>query len=118
MNAILPRKIPKAPKRSTRWRSQAHLKHVRSYACANCGSMANVEAAHIRLGSGAGMGQKPDDFRAVGLCGGPDGCHARQHRVGEETFWKDRDTEALIAAYIHESPRRFEIEQVMRERGE
>lgn len=68
------------------------------------------------MGSGAGLGQKPDDWRAVPLCTGLDGCHARQHQVGEETFWKGRDVEALIAEFIKASPRRQEIEQVRRER--
>jgi hypothetical protein len=57
----LPPRIPKKAKRATRWRSQAHLAFVRSFACANCGSMVSIEAAHVRLGSGAGMGTKPDD---------------------------------------------------------
>jgi hypothetical protein len=62
------------------------------------------------------MGQKPDDWRAVSLCGGVEGCHARQHRVGEDTFWADRDVEALISAFIQASPKRREIEQIMRDR--
>jgi hypothetical protein len=109
----LPPRIPKKAKRASRWRSQAHTKHVRGYACSNCGSTVAIEAAHVRLGSGAGIGQKPDDFRAVSLC---HECHALQHRIGEETFWNGRDVEALINAFIHESPRRYEIEQVRRER--
>jgi hypothetical protein len=116
MNAILPKRIPKAPKRASRWRSQAHLSFVRKHACAMCGSTVNIEAAHVRLGSGAGIGFKPDDFRAVGLCGGVEGCHARQHRVGERTFWKGADVEALISAYIKASPKRHEIEAILRER--
>jgi hypothetical protein len=74
-----------------------------------------IEVAHVRKGSGAGVGQKPDDWRTVSLCGG---CHARQHRVGEETFWASEgiDAEALIAAFIKASPKRQEIEQVQRER--
>jgi hypothetical protein len=113
---MLPPRIPKKPKRSTRWRSQAHLSFVRKHACANCGSMVNIEAAHVRLGSGTGIGQKPDDFRAVGLCGGPNGCHAKQHQQGEETFWQGRDVESLISAYCRHSPKRAEIEQIKRER--
>jgi transposase len=109
----LPARIPKKAKRSTRWRSQAHLSFVRKHACSNCGSMCAIEAAHVRLGSHTGMGQKPDDFRAVSLC---KECHQRQH-TGEETFWKGRDVEALIRAFVQASPRRREIEDVMRERG-
>jgi hypothetical protein len=78
-----------------------------------CGDMTAIEAAHVRLGSGAGLGQKPDDFRTVSLC---KFCHKRQHFNGEETFWRGRDVEALIAAFIKASPKRQEIERVMKER--
>lgn len=117
---MLPRRIPKPPKRASRWRSQAHVAFVRKHACSACGSIENIEAAHVRLGSGAGIGQKPDDWRTVSLCGyqapGNHGCHSRQHKQGEETFWKGRDVEALISEFIKASPKRHEIEQVQRER--
>jgi hypothetical protein len=112
----LPTRIPKPKKRASRWRSQAHLSFVRKHACANCGSMVNIEAAHVRLGSESGVGQKPDDFRAVSLCGGFAGCHTKQHLVGERTFWRGRDVETLIAEFIKASPKRHEIEAVMKER--
>lgn len=109
---MLPPKLVRKPKRATRWRSQAHCTHVRGYACSVCGATAPIEVAHVRLGSGAGMGQKPDDHRVVSLC---KDCHARQHQEGERTFWKGRDVEGLIAAFVKASPRRQQIEQVMRE---
>ena len=109
----LPARIPKPAKRASRWKSQTQLKFVRGFACSRCGSTANIEAAHVRLGSGAGMGQRPDDWRAVSLC---HECHALQHRIGEVTFWKGRDVEALIRAFIQASPKRREIEQIMRDR--
>lgn len=108
------RKIPKPPKRSTRWRSQAHCNHVRSHACVNCGSTAGIQVAHVRIGSGAGMGQKPDDWRTVSLCGD---CHTAQHNHGEATFWANHktatgiDVEAVIAEFIASSPRRAEIKR-------
>jgi hypothetical protein len=77
--------------------------------------MAGIEVAHVRMGSGAGVGQKPDDWRTVSLC---KDCHALQHRMGERSFWDGRDVEALIRAFIYASPRRHEIEQAMRERGD
>lgn len=114
----LPPRIPKKAKRATRWRSQAHCNFVRSHACSMCGSTAAIEVAHVRLGSGAGIGQKPDDWNTVSLCGGPQGCHARQHREGERTFWVDLDQPyQLVEAFIKASPKRHEIEQVRRERG-
>lgn len=114
----LPPRIRKEPKRSSRWRSQAHCNFIRSHACSVCGSQAGIEVAHVRLGSGAGIGQKPDDWRTVSLCGGPVGCHTRQHEIGERTFWKGRDVEALIEAFCKASPRAREIAQVRRERDE
>jgi hypothetical protein len=115
---MLPPRIPKKAKRASRWKSQAHRDYVRSHACCKCGSMTAVEFAHVRLGSGAGMGQKPDDFRGISLC---HDCHTgaalAQHNVGERTFWRGVDVEGLIAAFIKTSPRRAQIEQEMRERS-
>jgi hypothetical protein len=119
-------RIPKKPKRSDRWKSQSHLTHVRKHACVNCGSITNIQAAHVRMGSGAGIGRKPDDWRAVPLCGGSpevEGCHREQHRVGEPKFWglyeslTGHDVEEVIDELIRTSPKRREIEEVMRERN-
>jgi hypothetical protein len=101
------RKLPKKAKRETRFRSQRHLNHVRGHACVVCDASAPIEAAHVRLGSGAGMGQKPHDYRALSLC---KGCHTRQHTIGEATFWQGRDVEAILAEFICTSPARREIE--------
>ena len=109
----LPPRIPKKAKRASRWRSQAHCSFVRSHACCVCLDPAPIEVAHVRIGSGAGIGQKPDDWRTVSLC---KPCHAEQHSVGEVSFWRKRDVEGLIAAFIKASPRRAQIEQAMRER--
>lgn len=107
----LPRRIPKAPKRSSRWRSQAHCNFVRSHACCVCDSTAGVEVAHVRLGSGTGLGQKPDDWRTVSLC---KACHISQHSTGEATFWAQMrfDVEALIDAFCKASPKAAEIRAV------
>ena len=122
---MLPRRIPKPAKREQRWRSPAHTSWVRGFACCVCGSMTNIEAAHVRLGSHTGMGQKPDDRRTVPLCAGPHadidgmlGCHNRQHVVGEATFWRSApiDPEALIKELIAASPKRADIERTIRER--
>lgn len=106
---MLPPRIPKPAKRATRWRSMAHCNFVRSHACAKCGSVWAIEVAHVRLGSGAGIGQKPHDWRTVSLCRE---CHMRQHREGEATFWHGRDVEALIDAFCKASPKAAEIRQV------
>lgn len=73
-----------------------------------------IEVAHVRLGSGAGVAQKPDDWRTVPLCRDH---HAEQHRVGERTFWQGFDIEGLIAAFCKASPKAREIEAIKRERG-
>lgn len=109
----LPPRIPKKAKRSSRWRSVSHCNFVRSHACSNCGSMTAIEVAHVRIGSGAGVGQKPSDWRTVSLC---KPCHQLQH-TGERTFWKGRDVEALIDAFCKASPKRLEIEKVKKEMG-
>ena len=110
---MLPPRIPKPAKRASRWRSQAHCNFVRSHACSMCQSTAAIEVAHVRFGSGAGMGQKPDDFMTVSLC---HDCHARQHREGERTFWGAYPLADLVEAFIKASPKRHEIEAIRRER--
>lgn len=116
---ILPPRIPKKAKRSSRWRSQAHCNFVRSHACSVCHETAGVQVAHVRLGSGTGMGQKPDDWRAVSLCAHH---HTFQHSVGEATFWGNyrRDcgleVEAVIEAFCKASPKAAEIRAVRKER--
>lgn len=116
----LPPRIPRKPKRSTRWRSQAHLAFVRAHHCSMegcCG--APIEAAHVRIGSEAGMSQKPDDFRAVSLCKYH---HQLQHEVGELTFWAEYEAsgqgtvEELIEAFCAASPKAREIAAIRKER--
>lgn len=112
----LPRRIPKPAKRASRWRSQAHANFVRSHECCVPGCTARpIEFAHVRNGSGAGMGQKPDDFRGVSLCAEH---HRRQHSIGEQYFWRGIDVEALIAEFCANSPKAGEIARVKRERAD
>lgn len=107
--SILPKRIPKTPKRASRWRSQAHCNFVRSHKCSypDCDDMP-IEVAHVRIGSGAGMAQKPDDWRTVSLCRHH---HSEQHMLGERSFWHAAriDVEELIKAFINASPKRAEI---------
>src|SRR5574343_1898488 len=106
------RKIPRPAKRSSRWRSQAHERHVRSHECVACTSQVDIEAAHVRLGSHTGMSQKPHDWLLVPLCAV---CHRTgpqsQHKVGEATFWQivGKDPFLVIDALIRTSPKRSEI---------
>ena len=127
--SILPPKKPKRQKREKRWRSPAHTKHVSEYPCINCGSTTNVVAAHYRYGSGAGMGEKPDDYLTTPLCDGPYsnidgqlGCHQVQHAKGEPSFWaafakrKGHTVYQVIQELIRTSPKRREIEAIQKER--
>lgn len=117
---MLPKRIPKKSKQASRWKSQAHRDFVRSHACSMCGSQEAIEVAHVRIGSGAGMGQKPDDWRTCSLCRE---CHASQHTVGERTFWDDymqrhgQTVEDLLSDFCKASPKSQEIRQAKRERG-
>lgn len=119
---MLPARIPKKAKRDSRWRSQSHRDWVRKFACCNCGSMAGIQVAHVRMGSGAGLSQKPDDFRCVPLCSE---CHnGDQHtKLGEPAFWqryaKDhgQTVDQLMDELAKASPKAREIDQAKRERG-
>jgi hypothetical protein len=71
------------PKPNLRRRVQ-HLAFVRQLPCVTCGKAAPSDAAHVRTGTDGGLGKKPGDRYAVPLC---TACHAKQHRVGELTFW-------------------------------
>ena len=117
----LPRRIPKEPKRTSRWRSTAHCNFVRSHECVVPGCTNRpIEVAHVRKGSGAGIGQKPDDWRTVSMCGGVEGHHSEQHRIGEDSFEKKYqvDLAALANEFAAASPKALEIRRVRLERGD
>lgn len=111
---MLPRRKAKPERRSSRWRSPAHRAWIRGFHCCICDSATAVECAHVRIGSGAGMGEKPDDWRTVPLC---HECHAIQHKDGERTFWAlwgaqaQNNIEALIDAFCKASPKAREIRE-------
>jgi hypothetical protein len=75
-----------------------------------------IEVAHVRVGSSAGVGQKPDDWNAISLCRD---CHAEQHRLGERTFEKryGMNMAEMAEQFAKASPKRSEIEAAKRERG-
>lgn len=64
-------------------RNKKHLEFIRSLSCCVCGSIP-CDAAHIRKGTGGGMGMKPGDDCVIPLCRS---CHMGQHRTGEVSFW-------------------------------
>jgi len=69
------------------------------------------------------MGQKPDDWNTTPLCGGGEGCHTRQHQIGEPAFWRayaatrGHTVHQLIEELIRTSPKRAEIERIRKERA-
>jgi hypothetical protein len=109
MTFLLPAKRQKVRSgiaRDGRIRCPGHLKFVRSYACCVPFCIAlDIEAAHVRLGSHAGMGEKPDDTKAISLCSRH---HAEQHRIGEATFAAKYqiDLQALALNFAKISPHR------------
>ena len=57
------------------------------------------------------MGFKPPDWCAISLCGGPEGHHAEQHRIGERSFAKkyNLDLQGLADEFAAASPKAPEI---------
>lgn len=109
---MLPRRIPKEPKREKRWRSPAHLSFVRSHECCVPGcDRRPIEAAHVRIGGQGGMGFKPPDWCAISLCGGPEGHHSEQHRIGERSFQEKYaiNMQGLADEFAKVSPKAAEI---------
>src|SRR5215813_6033041 len=80
----IPRSIARSKPKSNFRRRVAHLAFVRLLPCVACGKAAPSDAAHVRTGTDGGTEMKPAYRYAVPLCAV---CHAKQHRVGELTFW-------------------------------
>lgn len=70
------------------------MKWVRQQPCIITGRTGeDIDPAHIRHGLGGGMGLKPSDDLVLPVV---HAMHAKQHSLGEETFWfravvEDRD---------------------------
>jgi hypothetical protein len=80
----IPRSVARAKRTRNLRRRVQHLAFLRQLPCIGCGKAAPSEVAHVRTGTNSGMAVKPGDRYAVPLCST---CHAKQHRVGELTFW-------------------------------
>ena len=80
----IPRPMARSKRKPDPRRRLQHLAFVRQLPCVACGKAAPSEPAHVRTGTDGGVGMKPGDRYAVPLC---NACHAKQHRVGELTFW-------------------------------
>ena len=91
----IPRSLtPRKSKPDLRRRVQ-HLTFLRQLPCVACGKAAPSEAAHVRTGTDGGVEVKPGDRYAVPLCAS---CHAKQHRIGELTFWSALRIDSLNVA--------------------
>src|SRR5215471_1075009 len=82
--ARIPRRVARHKPKPNSHRRVPHLAFVRQLPCVAFGAVAPSEAAHVRTGTDGGVREKPDDRYAVPLC---TACHAKQHRIGELTFW-------------------------------
>jgi hypothetical protein len=91
----IPRTLPPGKPKPNFRRRVRHLAFVRQLTCVACGKAAPSEAAHVRTGTDTGVGIKPGDRYTVPLCSG---CHARQHRIGELTFWSALSIDPLNVA--------------------
>jgi len=80
----LPAKIDRnSHKQDAGKRSPGHRAWVRRHACSACGSETSIECAHVRNGTGGGIGIKPSDRWCLSLC---TSCHRLQHSIGETEF--------------------------------
>jgi hypothetical protein len=75
-----------------------------------------IEVAHVRRGSGAGVGQRPHDFFTISLCRDH---HSEQHRIGEQSFEDTHgiNMRGLAVLFARQSPKAREIAQFKRENG-
>lgn len=103
MTALPARIDRKSHRENENKRSPGHRAFVRRHACSACGSHAPIECAHVRTGTGGGMGVKPSDRWCISLC---KTCHQEQHRIGERAFEKrwNIDMKAIAEAFAKASP--------------
>jgi len=100
----LPRKLISESTREKRFRCPSHLKWVRQHMCCVPGcDRRPIEAAHVRSGTGGGVGLKPDDIWVISLCRDH---HTDQHWIGEGAFERKHgiSMRALAAEFAAKSP--------------
>ena len=84
-----------------RIRNDKHLAFLRQLLCCICKDNTTVEAAHIRFSDArihkvnSGIGQKPDDFFTLPLCGKH---HREQHSMNEKLFWQQYGIDPVLLA--------------------
>lgn len=102
---MLPAKIDrKSHRENVGKRSPGHCNFVRGHECSVKGCEGRpIEVAHVRTGTGGGMGVKPSDRWTISLCRAH---HAEQHRIGERAFETAAglDMKTLAAEFARKSP--------------
>lgn len=112
--------IARAPQRE--W--PRHRKFIRSLECSvpHCiwaltfePRWNKIECAHVRVGGGAGIAQRPADWHCIPLCSAH---HNEQHAAGEPAFEKRHgiDMKRIALALARQSPD-MEMRKAMREAG-
>jgi len=94
--ARIPRTVARRKPKLDSHRRGQRLSFIRQLPCVACGRAAPSEPAHVRTGTDGGVGIKPGDRYAVPLCSA---CHAKQHRVGELSFWSALRIDPLNVAF-------------------
>lgn len=76
-------------------RAPAYLQWLRGRPCAvaNDDCDGRMEAAHVRIGTGGGMGVKPSDWFCLPMC---EYHHSQQHRVGEASFARMHGIKSMV----------------------
>lgn len=67
-----------------------------------------IEVAHVRSGTGGGIGMKPSDRWCISLCRDH---HAEQHRLGEGSFERAHriDIKKLAGQFVARSPHKSKL---------
>lgn len=110
----LPARLPsrKSGRENAGKRCPAHCNFVRSHHCCvpDCNGLP-IEVAHVRTGTGGGLGFKPSDKWTISLCREH---HTLQHAVGERTFEATFgiDMKALAQEFARKSPHRRKLEEM------
>lgn len=79
-----------------------YYKFLRTLSCAKCGATHHhepIQVCHIRIGSCAGIGRKPDDDRVIPMC---HNCHRHSHQIGELSFYDDVFKAQKLARDLYE----------------
>jgi hypothetical protein len=93
-----------------RLKSDAHRDWVRTHFCSVPGcQLMPIEVAHVRRGTGGGVGLKPSDAYTISLCREH---HAEQHRIGEQSFEQRHGLSMLALAreFFAKSPHRTKLD--------